>query len=291
MHVFDWRSTSTAALKRLGAHFDQSNPMRIIASRVWSGILNATGNSVLCNINGKQIRLLNRYRHFPATYESAAFQIWERIVQPGSIVWDIGANIGLYTIAAARNAGASGLVVAWEPAPATHADLRSHVHLNKVAATCELRQEALGRENGQFSFNLQPDPSTNRLRGEAIRISSIEVRVRTLDDCLFDSAYPPQVIKLDIEGAEIDALKGGLRLLQNVRPMVLLAVHPQFVGEYGYSISELVALVKDAGYISFSLEGREQPAVEYAEYLLLPAECKDEISRYIPQTEPAILCE
>ncbi len=156
---------------------------------------------------------------------------WVReLVAPGDVVWDVGANVGVFTFAAAARAGSAGSVTAIEPDPFLAGLLRrsaqgaprgvASVHVEEAAA-CDragaavLCVAARGRaSNHLFGAGQTTAGGVRQLR---------EVPGTTLD-VLLEKGIPPRIVKIDVEGAEAAVLQGAQGLLARQRPVVLCEV-------------------------------------------------------------------
>jgi FkbM family methyltransferase len=164
-------------------------------------------------------------------------------LRPGMTVWDIGANVGLYTLPSARAVGSAGHVVAFEPMPRNLHFLRRHLALNGFGgvAVCEaaVSDEAgtLRMEEGDSPSEFHADPG-----------GGWTVRAITLDEWLSESgALPPDVVKIDVEGSDDAVLRGGAGSFGKYRPSIFLALHgesqrracAQLLGAWGYEVRSL----------------------------------------------------
>lgn len=137
------------------------------------------------------------------SYEARFHDALLGAVRPGDVVWDVGANVGLYTVPLSDRVGASGHVYAFEPNPAAVERLTEEV---QGRANVTVLPYALGAEAGRLPF----EPGSDR-RGALSRIAVapreglIEVPVKTGDS---SEASPPAVIKIDVEGHELEVLSG-----------------------------------------------------------------------------------
>ena len=152
-------------------------------------------------------------------------------VRAGDVVWDVGANIGFFTLIAARLAGPQGRVVSFEPMPANASALRANLASNQ-AHNVEVVELAVGDSEGVAELQVYDDPGWAKLDTTADTAyksgrpvsSLVEVELTTLDRQL-DSHPPPALLKMDIEGGEVAALRGAHRLLSEHRPVVLCELH------------------------------------------------------------------
>jgi FkbM family methyltransferase len=148
-----------------------------------------------------------------------------RYLQPGDTAFDVGANVGLYTVAMAGAVGSQGTVIAVEPMPENLAlmqrNLQSNMLDNVRAFGC-----AAGDADGLAQLHLANDsayPSLLEVEERRGTGRSLTVRLRMLDDIWSECGQPNvRFIKLDVEGAELSALKGALGLLRTSRPAMLL---------------------------------------------------------------------
>jgi len=153
-------------------------------------------------------------------YEYEKQQWISREVRPKSVFWDIGANVGFYSLLASKLVR-SGKVFAFEPVPRNLEHLRKHLVLNRVT-NVEVLPIAVSDENGSARFQVEQSGSMGHLSGEG----SITVQIATLDSLVDEGkVLPPDYVKMDIEGAELLALRGSSRTFQRFRPVLFLATH------------------------------------------------------------------
>lgn len=167
-------------------------------------------------------------------------------VRPGAVVWDIGANVGLFSFAAAAAAGPDGHVLAVEPDTWLVGLLRRSAALPGRRAPVEVLASAIGESTGVSRFCIAArNRATSHLAGYGHRaqVRAVQpVPTLTLDD-LLAHAPAPDVLKIDVEGAELLVLSGGRRLLATARPVVVCevaaansaAVHA-LLTEHGYRV-------------------------------------------------------
>jgi len=155
------------------------------------------------------------------SYEAEKQSRFAEVVKRGDVVLDLGANVGFYTLMAARLVGPGGLVIAMEPLPGNLRLLYAHLGLNGVANVSVLPY-AVAEKGGVMAFEEAESNAMGRL-GEG---GALEVRTVRLDDLFAGAGAPvPTVVKMDIEGAEADALAGGERFFREARPKIFLATH------------------------------------------------------------------
>jgi FkbM family methyltransferase len=165
------------------------------------------------------------------TYEPALQKAILELVRPGDVVYDVGANIGYISLLLAKAAGETGRVYAFEALPANVERLRANLELNGMATRVNVVPAAVVERNRLVRFLVGPSGGMGKADGSAGRQEilyneTIEVPGIALDEFVYDQGHPsPQVIKMDIEGGEVLAIPGMLRLLAEGQPVILLEQH------------------------------------------------------------------
>jgi FkbM family methyltransferase len=140
----------------------------------------------------------------------------------GDVFYDLGANAGFYAVIAAREVGSQGHVYAFEPTPELADRIRYNARINEFE-NLTVVEAAVCNHNGSIEFGSEGFDVQNSIK-KADSENSIEVRTVTLDEWAKDKR-PPNVIMMDIEGAELDALRGAKYLIREHRPTMLIEVH------------------------------------------------------------------
>lgn len=175
-------------------------------------------------------------------YEKDKQRAIERFARPGMAMFDIGANVGFYTLALSRLAGEAGRVFAFEPDAGNVVKLRHHVALNQCANTVVVQMAVAGRTE-LVGFISGESGETGHIGGEEYLVPATSLDA-------FVASNPksaPDLVKMDVEGAETSVLEGARSLLQAGRTVWLIALHGEapkrdcfdLLQEYGYLIQDL----------------------------------------------------
>jgi FkbM family methyltransferase len=215
-------------------------------------------------------------------WEPHVTALFRRLLSAGDVCIDVGANIGYFTLLAARLVGPSGHVYAFEPGPRAYPALRANLELNG-ATNVTVIEAAAGEAEGEALLSA---PAPGNLASASLRRSgpgSTVVPVRRIDSAVrADDLARVRLVKIDVEGYEIEVLKGLEGLFEaGARPAIVVEVNPAadgdgylaaFCVEHGLEAHHLV----DPGLFAGSdWELRLEPlsiTVERHEALLLPAE-------------------
>jgi len=169
-------------------------------------------------------------------------------VQQGDVVYDVGACVGLFAL---HSALSGATVVAFEPDPSFRARLLRNVRLNRLASSVSVVPWAVADTIGSTTlFTDGIDGASPSLREVGTR-SAVSVETDSLDNAVDKGLLPaPDLVKLDIEGAEILALRGMTGLLASPQAprCVFIELHPLYLPTFGSSLDECVALLASFGY-------------------------------------------
>jgi FkbM family methyltransferase len=177
-------------------------------------------------------------------------------LQPGDTFLDVGANCGWLSIRAARRVGRGGRVIAFEPSPILVDILRYHAKVNRLPQIIVVPKAVSDSDNeapffllnGGFSFRnsltIGRDDVPFVRPEDKLRIT---VPTVTLDRYCAQHDLRPALVKIDVEGAELEVLEGCRELLRQARPVIIVGVHPHWLPA-GQSADQILALLSDSGY-------------------------------------------
>jgi FkbM family methyltransferase len=188
-------------------------------------------------------------------------------LSPGDVVLDVGSWAGIYALRAAQIVGPGGKVFAFEPAPDTHRLLEKHVHLNHQLAVIETIPMACGDRLGKLMMDYRPFCSENRLilnmKPSDLARKMVEIEVTTIDHFCTQRGLSPQLIKIDVEGAEFLVLSGAREVLAQRRPIVLCELHPRLWPAFGTTKTQIWELAVALDYHLQELGVRPGTSIEY----------------------------
>jgi FkbM family methyltransferase len=164
-------------------------------------------------------------------YESIVVSALLTIRGPIKIAYDVGAHVGYMTLALTETVSKEGVVFAFDPVPNNQALIKKLVHLNNLDGKVQIVPFALGDSIGKQRMVIGQSSLMNQLESESAgKIvngrPTINTAISTLDSfVLVHSNPPPDLIKIDVEGAEAMVIEGGLQTLQRFSPKLLLEIH------------------------------------------------------------------
>jgi FkbM family methyltransferase len=151
-----------------------------------------------------------------------------RLLRPGMTVYDIGANVGFTALLAAKQVAPSGRVICFEPLAGNAEQIVHNAGLNNFRFI-QVRRVAVGQADGEAEFVLSKSPTWGRLAGAGatpLQAGVTRVPVRSLDSLARDEHLPlPDLIKMDVEGAEAEVIAGGRAFLTKARPVLVIELH------------------------------------------------------------------
>jgi FkbM family methyltransferase len=180
------------------------------------------------------------------SYEYEKQMAFCREVRKGSVVYDLGANVGFYSLLASTLAGNEGMVFSFEPSTRNLQYLSKHIELNRIS-NCRIFDMAVSSSDGVAHFYLDPNPAEGRLI-QGKQKHAVPVKTVKLDTLVFSRGMaPPDLLKCDIEGGEYEALKGAEAILRQFAPVIFLATHGpevhrqccELLGTLGYKLLPL----------------------------------------------------
>lgn len=194
-------------------------------------------------------------------YEPPVQETLANHLKPGDIFYDIGANVGFFTIIVAKLVGETGKVYAFEPAPYNAKLLRKNIELNKfnnvtviekaVAESSQKGELVLGDYCGgnvlaNFFTGIESTPKKQ---------NSVSVDVICIDDLVENQTInPPNMVKIDVEGGEINVIQGMMKIINNHKPILLYEIDDRNKRIFQEKMNKIDSFVSDLGYTLKTLE-------------------------------------
>lgn len=247
------------------------------------------GDQVIQKGVGKGLRFNARHAnagYVLGTSEPGLQRAFALLLQPGMVVYDVGANVGFQALLAAHLVTAQGRVLCFEPVPENARQVAHNAALNGFSHLT-VDELALGDEDGEAKFIISELGSWGSLasvRVPARATGERKVQVRRLDNLVKERGYPPPgAIKCDVEGAEVQVLTGALETLRAARPILFVDLHG--------TNEKVASLLEDAGYALHGLGKGGQPirtAPWDTQLIAFPREHQDLARLASRLTDPAI---
>ena len=184
--------------------------------------------------------------------ESNETKFLKKIIKPGQTVLDVGANMGWYSIHFSKWVGQSGKIFAFEPVPEIYEELTSNINLNFcqniIVFNC-----ALGNQNESVLFNVSDFEGGSGASSENLKFGKeIKVSKRKLDDVMNEHNLDNiDFLKIDIEGGELNMLKGAEKLIEKYKPKLLLEIVDIHCDRFQYLPEDVCNFLFNKGYDGF----------------------------------------
>jgi FkbM family methyltransferase len=227
-------------------------------------------------VHDETVRIDPRVRHLvPHEPEADVYRFLRRTIRPGDVVLDVGAFLGIYAVLEARWTGSAGRVIAFEPTPASAATAHRHLAWNGISdSRVRLIQAAVSDRKSKatlYQYDAAAMPYVNSLAAAAdTSAASVEqvVDVVTIDDVCRELDVVPSVVRMDVQGAEVHALRGARDTIRRAPGIALVVeMHPQCWPGFGVTEADARDTIASLGLIARplvtneSLFGRDTHAV------------------------------
>ena len=190
---------------------------------VWKSIRSGPGKDLWIHLNPRY-----EMEYLDGDYEASVERILLSNLRPGTVFYDVGAHIGVFSLIAARTLGVQGSVFAFEPDPSNVRRIKEHVARNRLDAI-RIIPKAVSSTNGRLRFQRASFQSSMN-RGVLVEDASvppestIEVDSITLDAVAREHALP-SLIKVDVEGFEAAVLQGSEEIFKSAKPLIVCEIH------------------------------------------------------------------
>ncbi len=193
------------------------------------------------------------------SYEPREVRALTALAEQSRVVFDIGANAGFVALRLSRAQRRKGAVVhAFEPVPSTHQELLANIELNGLGSRVKAHPLALGEAEGCVKFFVPAFHGSVAASGRPL-FANDENREVSVEMTTFDRVFAElgeselDLVKCDVEGAELFALRGGLATLERTRPVLMVEMLRKWAKVYDYHPNDIIALLAPLGYHCYSL--------------------------------------
>jgi FkbM family methyltransferase len=198
---------------------------------------------------------------FHEDYEPSVRCAIDRFVQPGATCYDIGANLGLWSLRMAERAGATGQVFSFEPVPECYHSLVENAELSNLN-NITVMPFALSASTGPSVIYIPGDVGRGALAPETSDDRRVEVNLRRLDEVWCSQGRPSiSFVKMDVEGSEPLVLQGGREFFDTVRPVVCCEINPEKLRGMGFAGEDIRSVFTSLRYKTFVWSDRVRDLV------------------------------
>ena len=210
--------------------------------------------------NGLRYRLdltdaMDRILYYRGVHERLETRLCMHLIRPGMTCLDVGANLGYYALLFAQLTNGMGDVYAFEPSPEEVERLRRNISLNPFQ-NIRIHALALTDVTGKIGI-------TERRKGGNTRIAATDGEaVHDIDGMRLDRFVSSekiasiQLMKIDVEGAEVKFLKGGLDTISRLTPVMIIELNPRALARFGNRIPDIQELLQNRQYRLYRLSRR-----------------------------------
>ena len=206
------------------------------------------------------------YRFYLDEYEVENLDLYLDGISSGSVIIDVGANIGIYSLLAARKAGPEGKVIAFEPADVAFERFTKNIGINGFQNITAIKM-GVSDKSRVMTFRVCDDDAYNSLGSTPMKKVSREVNINTVSIDEYLREHPVSkinVIKIDTEGAEYLVLKGAVNTLKKYNPVLFFEYNPYTAPGFSFNKLESVDLLRGLGYKLYEfVDGKMRSIKEY----------------------------
>jgi len=210
------------------------------------------------------------YHRYKGMLEAGDIRALKSFIRPGTVVIDVGANIGFFTRLFARSVSQGGKVIAIEPETTNFSRLTAMLAREGLSSTVETLQAVAAEKSGTLKLKINPQhPADHKISDEGTPVKAV-----SLDDLLAGNHWPPvSLIKIDVQGAEAMVLRGAGEIIRRNRPALFLEIDDEGLRALNANAEELFKMLREQGYtIHRIIKGRISSPMEIPESLAL---CQD----------------
>jgi polyisoprenyl-phosphate glycosyltransferase len=225
------------------------------------------------------------------TYESQELAVLSDLTSTAEVIFDVGANVGWYAIQLAGGAFSNSKIFCFEPVPSTRAKLSRNIRLNSLEDRIKVFDFGLSDKGGTAQFFLPEASGSVAASAKNLHpeepVVQLEVRLETLDEVVArEQIDRVDLVKCDVEGAELSVLRGAMRVIERDKPIFFLEMLRKWARQFDYHPNDIIHLLAASGYRCWAVGDhalREIDAVDEGtpetNYLFLHAHHRVEMAR------------
>lgn len=198
---------------------------------------------------------IQRQIYFFGAYEPIESYLLKSLLESDDVAVDAGANIGFYTLLIS-SVVSRGQVISFEPVPRNFEILKHNISLSPRNKNIEIINKGLWHKKDTIDFSLETSMEDNIGSFTAGKVSATiaqyKCEVIPMDD-IFQNAARLDFIKMDIEGAELSALKGGQKVIEKFRPQFLIEINRKACERFHYDPNEIAYFFKSLNYSLYQI--------------------------------------
>lgn len=213
--------------------------------------INADGIRFALRLGEYQMRQIFLFDY----YEKNSVHALKAFLKPGMTFVDVGANIGQYSLLAGKFIGPSGTVIAFEPDERLHPILKQNIFQNQLT---NVRLESLALSNTAGKATLRHSANTGNLGAASLwhedpSLHSAAISTTSLDAYVRQNHLDVDIMKIDVEGSEMQVLLGATETLKKNRPMVIICeMNSDMLARAGTSTAQIMAFLKNMGFSAYT---------------------------------------
>lgn len=189
-------------------------------------------------------------------YEQKEINMIFRLISDGSVIFDIGANIGWYSLNI-RNKIKNSFIYAFEPIRSNYDLIKKNIRLNNLN-NIKVYNLGLSNKNDKIIFYYNPSKTGNtsiKNLSDSRNVIKIACNVKKMDDFVKKNNIKKiDFIKCDVEGAELLVFKGGKESLQKYKPIIFTEMLRKWAAKFDYHPNDIIAFLKNLGYLCFEIK-------------------------------------
>jgi FkbM family methyltransferase len=245
-----WHPPQAGAAADLALKMPLQDSSRMLQSFIRNSAVNLFG--LIAKLGLRRIPLFDRaflglYAIYKQCFEAGPIDRLREFVPDGSLVIDVGANVGFFSLRFARWVGDGGKVIAIEPENLNYASLIAALKRQGLQHRVDALQAVAAAEAGTLLLEINPlHPADHKLSLDG---TGIPVTAVTLDQLIADKRrLRPALVKIDVQGAEMLVLKGAGDILKSAAPALFIELHEEGLVKFGTSVSAILDHLTQHGY-------------------------------------------